>query len=176
MTRLSKERFDALGGYCRQPPVVLYTEELAWFEYDDERLLGILIRDRVDSDFSCVVLGRDERGRYRFVNGTISKETQSEALRELERLFDEEGKRRPEKHFQGDEKGKKLDLFKVIAKNPAQEFLTLANDPKYFPARRLIEALITSQIIRSLLLRICRTMKFAIYLKCQENRCNAYSR
>lgn len=142
MRRLSKERFDALGGYCRQPQLVLYTEELDWFEYDNERLLGILIKDRVESDFSCAVLGRDERGRYRFVNGKVSEETQLEALKELEKLFEEEGKRPAEEHFQGDETGKTLELFKVVAKNPDQSFLSLANNPKYGPARRLIEAMI----------------------------------
>jgi len=142
MRKLSRERFDALGGYCRKPQAVLYIEELNWFISDNERLLGTLIRDRVDSDFSCIVLGRDERGRYRFVSGTVSKETQFEALQELEKLFEEEETRAPEEHFQGDETGKKLELFKVIANNPAPSFSALANNPKYLPARKLIEAMI----------------------------------
>lgn len=142
MQQISRQRFDALAGYCRQPQIVLYTEELAWFEYDNGRFLGVLIRDRIDSDFSCVVVARDERGRYRFITGTISEETQFAALKKLEHLFEKEAKEPPAAHFQGDEKGKKLDLFKVIANNPAPDFLKLANDPSYSPARELIEAMI----------------------------------
>ena len=142
MNQISQQRFDALAGYCRQPFITLYVEELAWFEHDNERLLGALIRDRVDSDFSGIILGRDARGRYRFVNGTVNNETQFEGLKQLEQLFEKESKLPPSAHFQGDEVGKKLDLFKQIAKDPAKEFLSLADKQWLAPARRIIEAMI----------------------------------
>lgn len=60
-------RFNALAGYCRQPQSLLYAEELGWFEHGDERVLATLIRDRTDGDFGGMILGRDRRGRFRWI-------------------------------------------------------------------------------------------------------------
>ena len=65
---LSIRRFEALAGYIRRLEIVLCIEEIEWFATLDERLVGMLARDRIDSDFSWVILGRDERLRFRAID------------------------------------------------------------------------------------------------------------
>jgi hypothetical protein len=67
MNSIPRIRYDALAGYSRSPQTVLSSEELGWFEESDERILGVLIRDLEDNDFSSVVLARDRLGRFRAV-------------------------------------------------------------------------------------------------------------
>jgi hypothetical protein len=59
MRPISRLRFNALASYARDPRTVLTAEELGWFEHADERVLGVLIRDRTDDDYSGIVLARD---------------------------------------------------------------------------------------------------------------------
>ena len=59
MKRVSPQRFDALAGYARQPMSLAYGEEMAYFEHENERVLGLLLRDRADRDFGGLILARD---------------------------------------------------------------------------------------------------------------------
>lgn len=68
MRPITRVRFNALAGYCRLPLAALAAEEFAWFEHSEERVLGILARDRADNEFAGIVLGRDRRGRFRAVH------------------------------------------------------------------------------------------------------------
>jgi hypothetical protein len=70
MKPISPHRFNALGGYARQPRSSLYGEEIRYFEHADERLLGMVLRDLADNDFGGIVFGRDRRLRFRWVSGT----------------------------------------------------------------------------------------------------------
>ena len=142
MFRISQQRFDALGGYCRQPFIVLYTEELDWFEYDDERFLGVLVRDRIDSDFAGVMLARDARGRYRFVTATRHVDAANEAVMQLEEVFKKEAAMPASYHFQGDEIGVQLDLFAPLTKPANPMFSHLARSQRLSPARELIKAMV----------------------------------
>ena len=63
-------RFDALAGYSRDPIARIAADEIAWFEEGAESVLGPLIQDRLDGDFGGIVLGRDEKGRFRWIDGT----------------------------------------------------------------------------------------------------------
>jgi hypothetical protein len=64
----SIRRFEALAGYIRRPEIVICIEDIEWFATRDERLVGMLARDRIHSDFSWVILGRDERLRFRAID------------------------------------------------------------------------------------------------------------
>jgi ribosomal protein L30 len=67
LKELSSRRFNALGGYARSPATVEFIEEIEWHATGDERLLGMLVRDRIDNDFGWIILGRDERLRFRAI-------------------------------------------------------------------------------------------------------------
>jgi hypothetical protein len=72
-------------------------QELAWFATDDDRVLGVVLRDRVDNDFSWVLMahvdliGRDDyepdyetsASGFRTVTLTVSRPTQAVATKEL---------------------------------------------------------------------------------------------
>jgi hypothetical protein len=70
MRPISRLRFDALAGYARDPRAVLIGEELGYFEHADERVLGVLMRDRSDNDYAGFVFARDELYQYRWLKGT----------------------------------------------------------------------------------------------------------
>ena len=131
-------RFDALAGYCRDPMARLTAEEVAWFEHGGESVLGAVIKDRSDGDFGAIVLGRDERGRFRWIGGlTDFHKTPDEAARELS----VEMERQAAKSAQGDGKGESVDFFEpVVARRRLnKDFLLLAGSEGYSPARGIIE-------------------------------------
>jgi hypothetical protein len=70
MDNISLHRYNALAGYSRLPSTLLLSEEIEWFEHSSGRLLGVLIRDQIDGDFGGIVMGRDERRRFRCIHVT----------------------------------------------------------------------------------------------------------
>src|SRR4051812_19178924 len=119
MKPISLLRFDALAAYARRPAIRVIAEEVAWFQQADERLLGLINRDRFDNDFGGHVFGRDKKGRFRWIAGTPFKPSPHLArvalLRELERLAGLP----EEEYYQGDEASDPVDFFATVG-NPAK--------------------------------------------------------
>src|SRR5216684_8919680 len=90
MRSIPRVRFDALAGYCRKPQTVLIGEELKWYEHANERVLGVLMRDYADNDYAGMVLGRDDRGRFRWIGtggfNASRRAAERAFVRELKRL------------------------------------------------------------------------------------------
>jgi hypothetical protein len=67
-----------------------FAEEVSWFEHQDERVLGAVLCDRTDRDFTGMIMARDRRGRFRAVGFATSEETRRRAevtlRREMEHL------------------------------------------------------------------------------------------
>ena len=142
MQAIARGRFDALAGYCRDPMARVTAEEMAWFEYGGERVLGVVIRDRADGDFGGIVLGRDEKGRFRWISGLREfYATQSEAARELAAEMTRRAAEHAQNYWQGDPKGKPADFFEpVVSPDRLNEnFVHLAQSEGYSPARGIIE-------------------------------------
>ncbi len=57
---LDIKRFNALAAQSRSPAAAYMSEELEWYADSDEIVLGIVLRDTIDSDFVGIILGRDE--------------------------------------------------------------------------------------------------------------------
>lgn len=70
MESISKVRFEALAGYCRRPETIFFSEEAQWLHARNEDVLVVVIRDRTDDDFSAILLARDLKLRYRFIDMT----------------------------------------------------------------------------------------------------------
>ncbi len=143
LRELSRRRFEALAGYARTPEIVLYVEEIEWYATCDERLIGLLVRDRIDHDFGWIILGRDERLRFRAIDVNGSLPSPEAARQQLFERIKEQYERPDEDYHQGDSPGPPTDFFKPIVAperlNPL--FKILISEPRYSPARGLIEAM-----------------------------------
>jgi hypothetical protein len=66
------------------PTLPIY-EEVEWFADPLGRVIGTVVYDRTDNDWSYVVLGRDEHGTFRGIHNVVSlpdRETAAEQLRD----------------------------------------------------------------------------------------------
>jgi hypothetical protein len=141
MEEISPVRFNAIAGYARQPMSRIYGEEIAYFEGADGSIMGMLIRDRSDNDFSGILFGRDKKLRFRWTSMTGFYPTAGEAVNALQLKMQELRNAPEEKHHQGDEVGDPVDFF-----TPAHEeerlnphFVNLANNEAFSPAKEIIE-------------------------------------
>jgi hypothetical protein len=76
LKQITKHRFLALTeGRLFQTDA----REVEWWADDQERVLGLLLLDAHDEDWSWVVLGRDEVGNFRGIDLETSVSDQDEA-------------------------------------------------------------------------------------------------
>jgi hypothetical protein len=120
----------------------LFARELEWYADYNERVIGILLRDVTDGDYGGVVLGRDERGRFRAValpQFSDSRETATQLLR----VKLQEWSQKPNSEFmQGDHKGTPIEVFVPRRSgNLSTSFALLSTKEAFSPARKLIESL-----------------------------------
>jgi hypothetical protein len=141
MLPISLLRFNALAGYARDPRSAVYAEELGWFEHDQERVLGLLIRDRADNDFAGVVFARDELLQYRWTTMTDFASTPRRARALLRPSMERAAMAPVEEHYQGHPRRKPVDFFTPLVEreglNPG--FLSLIELEGFSPARGIIE-------------------------------------
>lgn len=114
MKPISKLRFDALASYARQPAIFLIAEELEWYEAGNEKVLGALVRDRVDHDYAICVLGRDKSKRFRAVKPVSSLPSMKKARQQLRLEMAKCLKWKKEDFYQGDEEEKPPNFFKPV--------------------------------------------------------------
>ncbi|WP_298190556.1 hypothetical protein [Novosphingobium sp.] len=143
MQEISKQRFDALAGYTRSPRIVSLVQEAAWFASEGERVLGLIVWDRIDHDFGWVVLGRDRRARFRAIGQDASLPSFNVARDALAAALDRFHHQLDEDYHQGDERGRPVDFFAAVvpAERMNPSFKMLAENARYSPARELIEAM-----------------------------------
>ena len=141
MHPITRLRFNALAGYARHPRTVLAAEELGWFEHANERVLGVLIRDRTDNDYSGIVLARDELLQYRWTTSTSFEPTQRRAKALLRPALERAAMAPDEEHFQGHRQRSPVDFFTpVVSPERMHESLrNLIEQDGYGPARSIIE-------------------------------------
>lgn len=141
MKDISKLRFDSIAGYARHPKAALTGEEMAYYETEDGSLLGLIVKDRTDSDFTGMVFGRDAKLRFRWTSMTRFLESSERARDELVKKMSELLDAPDEFHYQGDETGKPVDFFTPV--HPLEilhpDFRQVASEIGFFPARGIIE-------------------------------------
>lgn len=111
MQPVSRIRFDALAGYIRDPRSALVSEELGWYSDNDERVLGLLLRDTVDDDYVSIILGRDERRCFRAVDVDASQKSLGGAKLTRKNSIESWGKRPSADFAQGVGTGPAVDFF-----------------------------------------------------------------
>lgn len=85
---LSRPRFEALC-FMRHPAVKFIGEERYWYSDAEENVLGVVVFDRCDEDWLYVILGRDERARFRAIDQEINYKTDTEARNALHKKIEE---------------------------------------------------------------------------------------
>ena len=143
---LSGRRFDALAGYARSPQIVLYVEEIEWHATEGERLIGMLTHDLIDHDFGWVILGRDERLRFRAIDVNTSLPSAEAARDQLFTRLREHHVEPDEAYHQGDAPGAATDFYMPLVPEDRLHptFKILTKDERYSPAYDLIEAMMRS--------------------------------
>ena len=79
LKNISEEEFHSLYLGPRIP----HLREVEWFSDLLGRVLGAVVLDLVDNDWSYVVLGRDERGLFRCIDMRVSIEAREKAAEKL---------------------------------------------------------------------------------------------
>jgi len=144
MRPISLARFNALAAWCRFGPAMWIVEECAWFESDDGRLLGLVVRDCQDDNFLGIYLARDRVERFRQIGQTDDLVDTADAAADaliagapalLARLEAE--------RCQGDDQTGAVDFFRlqVSARKLHPTFATLRDGEAFSPARELIAAM-----------------------------------
>jgi hypothetical protein len=143
MEALSRLRFDALAGYSRGPGTLIHSVELEWYSESDEKILGVVIQDAEDEDYSCIVLGRDRVGRYRAVDVMPFFDTVQETREAMPAVLQSWAARDVADFEQGDEPPAPVDFFAPVgaAGRLHPLFRTLTTAEGFSPARGIIGAM-----------------------------------
>ena len=79
---IDQEDYESRG-LARDPMITMFTEEVAWYASTKIALLGSVIYDKTDKDWSYVILAPEEGKEYRWIAGNVSIEDQSTAEAQL---------------------------------------------------------------------------------------------
>lgn len=148
MRRITQNQFDAYC-YARQPLLRIMSNEVAWFEAGDRKLLAAIIFDRTDSDYGHIILGRDSRRMFRCIS--VSKEffkTIKEAEDNLEIEIKEYVEDGHDVYPQGDEKHVPNEILVPVVDETKFHpyFKVLINEPRFEAARNFIKEVVYSYI------------------------------
>ncbi|MGD9901440.1 MAG: hypothetical protein AB7S44_02755 [Spirochaetales bacterium] len=84
MKKISPNTFEERVGYARHANSIIYHDEIAWFANDDYSIYGTIIRDKIDNDFSAVVLEKNKLNKYVATDQTTSLVSTEDAKKWLE--------------------------------------------------------------------------------------------
>jgi hypothetical protein len=126
--------------WSRAVPQFAPTRECSVWATDDERLVGVVIKDLTDRDYNFVILARDKRGRFRTVDVGDTYFTRRMAEVALVRRMPEVHAKDDRAFEQGDETGTPLDLFtpRMPHHKLHPNFLTLSHGLDFLAAREVI--------------------------------------
>ncbi|QUS59101.1 hypothetical protein KGB56_25860 (plasmid) [Pseudovibrio brasiliensis] len=131
----------------RNSRVPYFTEEVSWWSSHDEALLGMVSLDKVDGDYSWMILARDRIGRFRCAYPNVSIKDQAHAEKmlrvEMAKVITEgEIEKFGE---QGDETNSPLNLFEVSTGQDPEKlhpyFKLLMEEKGREPARKVLQEL-----------------------------------
>ena len=138
---LAKQRFDALAGYARDPKIILIVDELEWYATRDGRLIGMVTFDKINHDYGWVILGRDERHRFRAIKVNVSYPSKDASRTDLFSELANHHAEPDESFYQSDDPNPPTDFFTPVVDesrlNPI--FKTLVEGINYSSALGIIK-------------------------------------
>ncbi len=142
---LTKARFDVFAIGTRKSGAYLLSEELSYWSDLDENVLGVVFRDRTDSDFGWILMVRDRLGRFRSVDVETSIKSQHRAEISLRIKIQAAAREKDLSVYglQGDEANSATDLLSVLPDGQAEElhpnFKILMDVNSHEPARKVLK-------------------------------------
>lgn len=79
---ISKKQFNTYNHFINPIASQIGTQKL-WFELDTSNIIGTVILDNIDNDWSWVLMAEDEDGEFRFADGQVSLNSIDEARKTL---------------------------------------------------------------------------------------------
>ncbi len=140
MRKISKVRFEALS-YARMPLVKIMSEEIEWYANENNAILGTILHDYTDDDYVAVVLGRDEAGVFRWIDGLAGIESIDEARATLSEKIIGQSREGAEEFPQGVITRDKNLIFNPLVRETRmpEDYKTLVNSEFFSPAKELIQ-------------------------------------
>lgn len=140
MVKITKRQFDAFF-YSKQPLARLMSDEVAWFEVFDKKLLAVIVFDKTDSDYLFVILGRDSNNLFRTIETSdefyLKEEDAIDGLKKVLKKYESDGKTF---YPQGEKRTPNEILKPQVSKEKLHEyFKLLINDSKYEAAKNIIK-------------------------------------
>jgi hypothetical protein len=139
--KLDRKRFNALAGHSRNPATSFFARELEWFSNEQETVIGALLVD-TDGEFTFVIMGRDEGGRFRAIDMGAGYETREKAVQCLKDRIVRYTAETEQVFPQGDERPV-VDLFAPVAPEEKlhPHFVRLNNHAELSSAKAVISEL-----------------------------------
>jgi hypothetical protein len=142
---MSRARFNLYALGTRRSPVAYVAEEISYWASHCERLLGLVARDRIDDDYSWMVLARDQNRCFRCANLCTNFLTAPRAeealLEEIDRVV--RGENIAAYGVQGDETNAPINLLQPVTDVDRDKlhpyFKHVLDDPGKAPARKVFE-------------------------------------
>lgn len=136
---LDEKRFNAYVDATRSPAAAYVSFEIGWYANDDETIIGVILVDTIDDDFTAIILGRDEGGRFRAIDLQTSVASEKEATEWLHRTI-RWHTASVESVFPVGDKPNGIDLFAPIVSLEKQHpyFTRLNSDRSFTPAKAMV--------------------------------------
>ncbi|MBD5232715.1 MAG: glycosaminoglycan attachment protein [Bacteroidales bacterium] len=136
MKRINQNRGNIHLLFTRDPLLTLFHEEMEYFTSDDERLLGVVLRDKVDSDcYHAILLDRKLDGKYAIVNYSQDNETIGRARQKLSNMMNEY-----EYPYPSSQVTQSVFFNPVVKENQEHpSFKELRDNPFFAAAKRVID-------------------------------------
>ena len=140
LKQIKRERFEALVGYSRLPHAAAFSREVDWYSNNDGWLLATIVFDFSDEDYVVIILGRDLDNRFRAIDTLASYDSIKAAHEALQNKVSEINLKEVRVFPQGDEKGKKKDIFQPLydTNKLHPSFEILRNSNGYSSAKEII--------------------------------------
>jgi hypothetical protein len=146
MRQITRRQFDVYC-YSRQLLIRVMSQEVAWFEAFNRKILAVVVFDRTDLDYGYVILGRDSRKMFRCLEVSteffLSPDDAIDNLAKTILKYESDGQHL---YPQGDEKEAPYEIFEPVVPEQRlhQYFRVLIREPRFEAARNLIREIVYS--------------------------------
>lgn len=137
--QINQSRFKAFVMFSREPLATFLSQEFEYYSNTDTTILGTIVLDYHDKDYSCIILSRDEVDKFRAFDLKVSIEKLEDARIWIKQKIAWHTERGIRSVPQGG-KVTGVDLFKIVVPDSKMHpyFKRLNEDDNFIPAKKII--------------------------------------